>query len=270
MSWKDLFPKENRYFETANGILYCGDCIEIMSKFPNSSIDLIVTSPPYNVGIDYSDWNDKLPVKEYFTFVKNFLKMFYKVLKEDGRFAINIPYDVNMKHTGKETRISLFGEYYNLIKQAGLNYNTIVDLVEQHPQRVKYTAWGSWLSASSPYIYNPKECVLIGFKKVWKKTKKGKSTIDKDLFKEVVSGLWEYRAETKWKTKANFSEDIPYKVIQGLSYQSDLVLDSFSGSGTTLVVCEKLNRRWIGIELSKEYCEITKQRILQLSQGDLI
>ncbi len=261
MNWKESFPKENRYFETENGILYCGDCIEIMDKFPKNSIDLIVTSPPYNVGIDYDNWNDKMSINDYFNFVKFFLSKYEIVLKDDGRFAINILYDVNMKHLGEQTRLSLFGEYYNLLKETNLKYNTIIDLVEDYPQQVKLTAWGSWLSASSPYIYNPKEGVLIGYKKQWKKNVKNISTMDKELFKEIVSGMWKYKAETQGKTKANFSEDIPYKAIQGLSYKEDIVLDNFSGSGTTAVVCEKLRRKWLGIEISEKYCEIVKSRI---------
>ena len=266
MNWEELkkylIDSKYHYFHTDNGVLLCGDCLEIMKMFPKESVDLIVTSPPYNVGIDYDMWNDRLDVESYFIFVKNFLFMFKKILKEGGRFAINILYDSNMKHTGKQTRISLMCEYYQLLKEVGLQFYTIIDLVETQPHRVKYTAWGSWLSASAPYIYNPKEGVLIGYSKQWKKKHKGISTIDRDLFIELVSGLWKYQSETKGLTKANFSEDIPYKAIQILSYQNDLVLDPFLGSGTTAIVAEKLNRRWIGIEISSDYCEIAKQRII--------
>jgi site-specific DNA-methyltransferase (adenine-specific) len=263
MNWKDLFPKENRYFETENGILYCGDCLEIMKKFPEESIDLVVTSPPYNVGVDYDVWNDKLSVEAYFSFVEEFLTLFKLLLRKDGRFAINIPYDSNMKHVKKQTRISLLCEYYALIKKVGLRYFTIVDLVEGQPHRVKYTAWGSWMSASAPYIYNPKECILIGYKENWKKKKKGRTTIDKDLFIEAVSGMWKYKAETRQITKANFSKDIPYKAICILSYENDIILDPFAGAGTTCVVAERLKRRWIGIEISENYCSLAKQRILK-------
>ncbi len=261
MSWKDIFPKENRYFETENGILYCGDSIELLKEFPDGVIDLIVTSPPYNVGVKYNNWNDKLPVHEYFNFVREFLTEFKKILKDDGRFAINILYEGNMKHIGKQMRLSLVGEYYYLIKEVGLNYNALVDLVESNPQRTKFSAWGSWLKASAPYIYNPKEGVLIGYKKQWKKSNTGVSTMSKELFMEIVSGMWKYRPETKGLTKANFSEDIPYKAIQGLTYKNDVVLDPFMGSGTTAVVAEKLDRRWIGIEISEEYCDIAAERI---------
>jgi len=249
------------YYQTKNGKLYCGDCLEVMKEIPNNSINLIVTSPPYNVGIDYDNWNDALSYKDYFEFVKNFLLYFKNILKDDGRFAINVPYEINMKHIGKQTRISLLGEYYSLLKKTGLNYTTIIDLVEEQPQRVKYTAWGSWLSSSSPYIYNPKECILIGYKNQWKRKNEGISTIDKNLFIEITSGRWKYKAETRGLTKANFSEDIPYKAIQGLSYKNDLILDPFAGSGTTCVVAEKLKRKWIGIEISENYCRTAKNRI---------
>jgi len=261
MSWKDKFPKENRYFETENGILYNGNCIEIMKAFPEDSIDLIVTSPPYNLGIRYDTWDDTMPPEEYFDFVEQFLLLFKTVLKVDGRFAINVPYDINMKHTGDHLRLSLACEYYSLLKKAGLKYTAIVDLVERQPERVKYTAWGSWLSPSAPYIYNPKECVLIGYKEQWKKVADGESTIKSgELFKEITSGMWKYTAETSGLTVANFSMDLPYKAIQGLSYKNDIVLDCFAGSGTTLMVAEGLQRRWIGIEISKNYCDIIKKR----------
>lgn len=269
MSWKDNFPKENRYFETENGILYCGDCLKVMEEFPQNEIDLIITSPPYNVGIDYGVYKDSLTPKEYFSMLEELAILMKKVLKFDGRFAINLLLNANMKHIGKTYRTSPVSEFYNILKKVGLGFHTVVVLSEDTPHRTKYTAWGSWLSSSNPYIYCPLETVIIGYNKSWKKSKKGISDITKDEFIELVNGIWKYRAETRKYTNANFSEDIPFNAMKILSYVRDLVLDPFIGSGTTAVVCEKLNRRWIGIEINPEYCEITKQRILNLKlKGD--
>jgi site-specific DNA-methyltransferase (adenine-specific) len=264
-NWKNFFPKKNRFFETENGILYNGDCLEVLNTFDDESIDLMITSPPYNVGIDYDSWDDKMKLDEYIFFIKKTLSTLKKKLKKCGRFAINIPYEVKIKHDNNK-RISLLCEYYQIIKDVGLNYNTIIDLEEKHPQRVKYTAWGSYLSASAPYIYNPKECVLIGYNEVWKKTYKGESDIEKEEFVNLVSGKIYYRPETRKLTKANFSLDIPNNIIKGLSYKNDLILDIFMGSGTTALSAEKLGRRWIGIEISENYCNFIKNRLSNIQK----
>jgi site-specific DNA-methyltransferase (adenine-specific) len=173
---------------------------------------------------------------------------------------------------------------YQIMKEIGFGFFGIVDLEEQSPHRSKTTAWGSWMSPSSPYIYNPKECVILAYKKYHiKKVKgepqwKGTPTViiqedgtiknkvvyeeeDKKEFMELVFGQWNYFADTKSLTKATFSMDIPTKAIKILSYKNDIVLDPFAGSGTSLVAAEILGRRWLGIELSPNYTEIAKTRV---------
>jgi DNA modification methylase len=155
-------------------------------------------------------------------------------------------------------------------------------LVEKSGQLV----WcgNSWMSASSPYIYNPKECIILAYKKTSKKLLKGQSqwegeptkviqedgTIknkmvykdeDKKEFMNLVFGRWEYFADTKSLTKATFSMDIPGKAIKILTYKDDIVLDPFMGSGTSAVAAEVLERRWIGIELSPDYTEVARKRV---------
>jgi DNA modification methylase len=155
-------------------------------------------------------------------------------------------------------------------------------LVERSGQLV----WcgNSWMSASSPYIYNPKECVILAYKKTKKKLTKGESQWlgefkkilqddgtykekmvysdqNKKEFMHLVFGRWDYFADTKSLTKATFSLDIPSKAIKILTYKNDIVLDPFMGSGTTAVAAELLDRRWLGIELSENYTEIARNRI---------
>ena len=119
-------------------------------------------------------------------------------------------------------------EYHQIMKEIGFGFAGIVDLDEKAPQKVKFSAWGSWLSASAPYMHNPKECILLGYKDQWKKLEKGESWYDgseesKREFMEYVSGMWGYFAETRGMTDANFSLDIPDKAIKFMTYKNDLV-----------------------------------------------
>lgn len=259
-----------------------GDCVKVMASLPESCVDLIVTSPPYNVGIDYDSYYDKKSMEDYWQFTKDWLSESYRILKDDGRIAVNIPYEVNVQDRGG--RILFMSEFYQIMKNLGFKFFGLVDLNEQSPHRSKTTAWGSWMSPSAPYIYNPKECVILGYKKNHIKKVKGEpqwkgelvdleqedGTIkqkmmyqeeDKKEFMSLVYGQWEYFADTKQQTKATFSIDIPMKAIKILTYRNDLVLDPFTGSGTSLVAAEVSGRRWLGIELSENYTKVAKDRV---------
>jgi site-specific DNA-methyltransferase (adenine-specific) len=264
------------------GKIINGDCIEVMKTLPESSVDLVVTSPPYGVGIDYDTHDDDVVFDEYLVFAKNWLTETYRVLKDDGRIALNIPYEINRQKKGG--RIFFVSEMWQIMKEIGFGFFGIVDLEEDSPHRSRTTAWGSWMSPSSPYIYNPKECVILAYKKHHIKKVKGEpqwtgvpteiqnedgttrtkmvyDEMDKKDFMELVFGQWKYFADTKSLTKATFSMDIPTRAIKILSYKNDVILDPFAGSGTSLVAAEVLGRRWLGIELSPNYTQIATDRV---------
>lgn len=255
-----------------------GDCSEVMKRMPEGSVDLICTSPPYGVNIAYDVHNDDMEISEYLEFTRKWMTEAYKVLKDDGRIALNIPYEINRQAKGG--RIFFVSEVYQVMKEIGFKFFGVVDLEEDSPHRSKTTAWGSWMSPSSPYIYNPKECIILAYKKHHiKKVKgepqwKGEPTItedgktkmvyqeeDKKEFMELVFGQWKYLNDSRPMTKATFSMDIPTKAIKILSYKNDVILDPFNGSGTSCVAAEILDRRWIGIELSENYANISRERI---------
>jgi site-specific DNA-methyltransferase (adenine-specific) len=259
-----------------------GDCIEVMKTLDEGSIDLIVTSPPYGVGIDYDVYHDDVIWEDYVKFTRSWMEQAFRVLKDDGRIALNIPYEINRQQKGG--RIFMVGEVWQIMKEIGYNFFGIVDLEEESPHRSRTTAWGSWMSPSAPYIYNPKECVILAYKKHHIKKVKGEpqwvgelgekedkngvmkpKTIyteeQKREFIDLVFGNWKYFADTKSMTKATFSMDIPTKAIKILSYKNDIVLDPFAGSGTSLVAAETLDRQWIGIELSPNYAEVARKRV---------
>lgn len=259
-----------------------GDCVEVMKTLPEGSIHLIVTSPPYNVGISYDTHIDNIPMNNYWEWTEKWLQGAYKILKDDGRVAINIPLEVNVQDRGG--RVFFVSEFYQIMKKVGFKFFGIVDLEEDSPHRSKTTAWGSWMNCSQPYIYNPKECVILAYKKSPKKLEKGEpqwtgemmeieqedgtkknkmvyKDEDKKEFISLVYGQWKYLNDSRPLTKATFSMDIPTKAIKILSYKNDIILDPFAGSGTSLVAAETLDRRWLGIELSPNYAKVAEDRV---------
>jgi site-specific DNA-methyltransferase (adenine-specific) len=264
------------------GKIINGGCVEVMKSLPDGCIDLLVTSPPYNANIKYDVYDDGLSMDEYWKFTTDWLSQAFRLLKDDGRVAINVPIEMNVQERGG--RILFNAEFWMMMKQVGFKFFGMVDLTEDSPHRVRQTAWGSWMSNSQPYIYNPKECVILAYKNSPKKLIKGESQWvgtpteitdengkvrtkmvykdeDKKEFMNLVFGRWEYFADTKSLTKATFSMDIPMKAIKILSYKNDIVLDPFMGSGTSAVAAEILGRRWLGIELSPNYTDIARKRV---------
>lgn len=262
--------------------IYNGDVLNLYEKVPDNVIDLIITSPPYNLDIDYDTCIDDKSQEEYFEWCEKWISESYRTLKPDGRIAINVPNEVNMKNRGG--RMFMISEYWQMMKKIGFKFYGIVDLEELSPHRPKNTAWGSWMSPSAPYIYNPKESVILAYKETYVKKIKGEpewsykdvevtneegvvkkkriyEDADKKEFMELVFGCWKYMADTKSLTKATFSLDIPLKAIKILSYKDELVLDPFSGSGTTCLAAKMSGRKYLGFELSSNYTEISKQRI---------
>ena len=259
-----------------------GDCIEVMKTMEEGSVDLVLTSPPYGVGIEYDVHQDDMVWEEYVKFTYSWMEQAFRVLKDDGRIALNIPYEINRQSKGG--RIFMVSEIWQIMKKIGYKFFGVVDLEEESPHRSRTTAWGSWMSPSAPYIYNPKECVILAYKKNHIKKVKGEpewvgelgeredkngvmkpktfyTEEQKREFIDLVFGQWHYFADTRSLTKATFSMDIPTKAIKILTYKNDLVLDPFAGSGTSMVAAETLNRRWIGIELSPNYCKIANERV---------
>jgi len=266
------------------GDIHCSESVKFMNEMPEKSVDLIVTSPPYGVGIDYDSWDDDKYFDEYMRFTREWLSAAYRVLRDDGRIAVNIPYEINRQKKGG--RIYFSSEVWQVMKQLGFGFFGIVDLEESSPHRSKTTAWGSWMSPSAPYIYNPKECVILAYKNVSKKQVKGtpqwegeyqmvpnekiegefrKKLVydekDKKDFMSLVFGQWNYFADTQQKTKATFSLDIPYRAIKILSYKEDVVFDPFNGSGTTCLAAEMLGRPWLGCDISQNYVKVAKERL---------
>jgi len=107
--------------------------------------------------------------------------------------------------------------------------------------------------------------IIILYKKRWKKTSGSrKSDIIKDEFIKWTNGLWTFSGESKKKVghPAPFPIELPKRCIKLFSFVGDIVLDPFMGSGTTLITAYQNNRKGIGIEIDKSYCELAKKRLI--------
>jgi site-specific DNA-methyltransferase (adenine-specific) len=229
------------------------------ASIPPGSIDLIVTSPPYNVHIPYGSVRDDISYAEYLDFTSRWLEKAYSLMKPDGRMCLNIPLDKNLG--GQQ---SVYADILALAKASGWRYHATVIWNEQNISR--RTAWGSWLSASAPYVIAPVETIAILYRESWKKKAPGTSDITREEFIAWTNGVWTFSGEKRGRTShpAPFPVELPTRCIKLFTYVGDTVLDPFLGSGTTLVACRNLKRRGIGVEIDPGYCEVARRRVMKV------
>jgi len=244
--------------------IICGDAAAVLQEIPDRSVDLVVTSPPYNFGHHYADNNDTCEWDDYFRGLKAIWQECYRLLKPGGRMAVNVQ--------------PLFSDYiptHHVISSQILDIGFLWKaeiLWEKNTYSARYTAWGSWKSPSMPYMKYTWEFIEVFDKETHKKTgEKEKIDITGDEFKEWVFARWAFPAEARmrdYRHPAMFPEELPRRVIKLFSYRGDLVLDPFNGAGTTTLVAHRLGRRFIGIDIVPEYCETAMARLRGEGMGD--
>ena len=250
------------YFSTQDIVIINDDFLKT-ELIPKESVDLVVTSPPYNVDIKYGSYKDNIPYEKYLEFTEKWLSKVFELLKPDGRMCLNLPLDKS-KGRSEEGFQSVYSDVLQIAKKVGLKYFSTIIWNEQNISR--RTAWGSWMSASAPYVIAPVEVIIVLYKEKWKKTSgSGISDITREEFIEWTNGFWTFPGESRKKVghPAPFPLELPKRCIKLFSFVGDTVLDPFLGSGTTLVACALLKRRGIGVEIEKKYCEIARRRLIE-------
>ena len=257
---------KNKIFFDEDRVHIINDSVFNTKKIPPKSIDLIVTSPPYNVDIDYNSHDDTVSYPEYKKFSKNWMRICYNWLKDDGRFCLNIPLDKN-----KGGQQSVGADLTQIAKEVGFKYHTTIIWNEGNISR--RTAWGSWKSASAPFIIAPVELIVVLYKNTWKKTSGSrKSDISPDDFVAWTNGLWSFNGEKKTKVghPAPFPVELPLRCIKLFSFVGDTILDPFLGSGSTLIASYLSDRNGIGIDIDPHYCQIALKRLKNETEIDQI
>lgn len=257
------FSKQNNSFPLVyQDKIICEDNLKVLKQLPNNCVDIIITSPPYNFGMEYDSDNDSLFWKEYYEKLFNIFLECIRVLKYGGRFVVNVQ--------------PLYSDYiptHHIITNFFLEQKMIWKgeiLWEKNNYNCKYCSWGSWKSPSSPYLKYTWEFIEIFCKGDLKKTgNKENIDITGDEFKQWVLAKWSIAPERKMKEyghPAMFPEELVNRCLKLFSYQNDIVLDPFNGAGTTTYVAAKINRHYLGIDISQEYCNTAINRLKKVGE----
>jgi len=235
--------------------IICGDCLGVMNQIPDGTVHLAVTSPPYNLGINYDNHDDSLVYDNYLEWLKKVWIETKRVLVPGGRFALNIA------PTSIKNFRPIHHDFSNQLRGIGMTMRTEIIWYKQTMGR--RTAWGSWKSPSNPHIVPSWEYVLIFCKDSWTLEGNGKDTdITSDEFMRFSDGFWYIPPESQRRGHPTpFPEELIYRLIKFYTYKGNVVLDMFGGTGTVAVVAQKTGRHFIHIDISQKYCQIAEQRL---------
>jgi len=243
--------------------IYIGDCLYWLDvAIPDDYIDLTFTSPPYNIGKEYGEYDDNKEYDDYLAFLKERFAKLYEKTKHGGRLVVNI------MDIGKlADRKPLISDTLQLLLDIGWKYRC---RILWHKNFVtKWTAWGSWMSPSSPNIFQPWEELIVVHKGEAKKPpriEKVASDITADEFKDWVQNNWYIQPERPERVghPHPFPEELAKRVIKLLSFPGDIICDIFAGSGTVGKIARMLKRKYLLFELGEKY---EKTMLNRLSEG---
>jgi site-specific DNA-methyltransferase (adenine-specific) len=235
------------------------NCLETLKRFDDNSIDIVITSPPYNMNLrirngsycsrqivkefstKYEGFDDNLPIDEFYELHSN-------IIRELLRVSGIIFYNIQIVTGSKRAFFKIIGEFSEQLK----------DIV----------IWdkGVGQPAMSPGVLNRQSELILIFEKENAISRK----FSKFNFKRGTLGdIWNISRGRKIDKShgAVFPEKLVSTILENFSNEGDIVYDPFMGSGTTAVVSQKLNRKWLGSELSQNYCELIQKRIDEVQKG---
>ena len=231
---------------------------EKMEEIPDNSIHLMVTSPPYNVGKEY---DENLTLNEYREFLRKVWSEVKRVLVPGGRACINIA------NLGRKPYIPL--HVFIVEDMLDLGFLMRGEIIwNKASSGSPSTAWGSWLSAKNPVLRDVHEYILVFSKGMFSRGNlRRKSTISKEEFLEFTKSVWTFAAEpaTKVGHPAPFPVELPYRLIQLYTFEGEIVLDPFMGSGQTAIAAVKTRRHYVGYDINEEYTRLAERRIKEFS-----
>ena len=245
-------------------VIHCKDSRH-MSEVDDGSVQLVVTSPPYNVGKEYENYHDRQDLETYLAFLNEVWKECTRVLCKGGRIAINIantnrtpyiPLNAYITRQMLDLRMLMRGEIvWNKGASVGVS-----------------TAWGSFVRASNPVLRDVHEYIMVFCKESFGlESERNHSGISNEDFVNWTRSIWEFSTESAARVghPSPFPEELPRRLMLLYTNTGDLVLDPFIGSGTTAVAAKRLSRHYIGYDISEEYCRIARKRIANVQEVEV-
>lgn len=232
---------------------------ESMAAIPDNAVHLMITSPPYNARKDY---DEDLTLQEYLELLKKVFAETYRVLVPGGRACINVA------NLGRKPYLPLTAFVTQLMLDIGFLMRGEI-IWDKAASASPSTAWGSWQSASNPTLRDVHEYILIFSKMDYKRSLKKEekevkmNSIGRDDFLEWTKTIWKMKAASARRIghPAPFPVELPARLIELYSFETDVVLDPFMGSGTTAIAALQHQRKYIGFEVSEEYVALANERI---------
>ncbi len=228
-----------------------------MEHLPDESVHLMITSPPYNVGKEY---DDDLSLTEYRKLLAEVIAETYRTLVVGGRACINIA------NVGRTPYIPLHAHIIEIALGCGFHMRGEI-IWDKGASAGSSCAWGSWKSSSNPVLRDVHEYILVfskgSFKRRTKDDGKGIDSIGRDDFLEFTRSVWQFPAASARQAKhpAPFPVELPRRLIHLYSFENDLVLDPFMGSGTTAEAAVLAGRRYVGYDIDSQYVQQARARL---------
>jgi len=237
-------------------VIYKGDSRN-MSEIEDGSVQLIVTSPPYNVGKLYDGYRDKRAFREYEAFLLQVWKECVRALCEGGRIAINVA------NTNRTPYIPLNAIISSQMTSLGLLMRGEI-IWDKGASVGVSTAWGSFARPSNPVLRDVHEYILVFSKEKYALYTNGRSSgIKNNDFAKWTQSVWQFPTESSKRLghPAPYPIELPKRLILLYTAEGDTVLDPFLGSGTTAIAARSLGRHFVGYEISTRYCRLAARRL---------
>jgi len=257
------------YYKNDYGVLYNLDCLEAMKHIPSNFINQTFTSPPYNIGKEYEQI---MELNDYLDWCKSWISEIYRITSENGSFWLNVGY-LNIPTKGKAVPIAYLlwniSQFY-LQQEIVWNYGAGVAAKRFLSPRNEKILW--LLKDKDNYTFNLDD---IRDKDVKYPNQKKNGKLRCNTIGKNPSDVWQIAKVTSGQNRSSIERvnhpaqtprDLLDRIVLAGSNENEIILDPFCGSGSTFEACISNNRYFIGFEIKKEYCELTKNRIEKFLQ----